>query len=231
MLTETLPLSVVIPTLNERDGLPALLGDLAGLQVGHEIIVADGGSTDGTAEAATAAGARAIVGPPGRGEQLRAGAREARGRLLFFVHADCRLPPAAVDRLTALALDLPAHAVAFRLRIDSTRRIYRMLERGTELRGRLLGLPYGDQGLAVRADAYEAAGGFPPIPLMEDVALVRALKNGSGVRLAREEILVSPRRWETDGPLRRTAKNLLLLSRYLIGADPRRLARAYRANG
>ena len=169
--------------------------------------------------------------PPGRGTQLQAGATAASARLLFFVHADARLDSETLAELERMAQHPPEKAVAFRLRIDSPRPIYRVLEHGTNFRGRFLGLPYGDQGLVVLADAYRAVGGYPSIPLMEDVALVRTLRRHVGVRLATASIRISPRRWERDGPLRPTFRNLLLLMRYLLGADPRRLARTYRANG
>ena len=222
-------LSIVIPTLNEEGALPRLLSDLASLQVAHEVIVADGGSTDATVTEARAAGARALRAEGGRGAQLRAGAQIAAAPVLAFLHADARLGAAAVARLEALAVDPPPYPCAFGFRIDSSRRIYRLLEPGTNWRARFLGLPYGDQGLVIRGDEYWAAGGHPDQPLMEDVALARALaRRGKKIHLLAETLAVSPRRWERDGPLRRTVSNLTLLVRYLLGASPAGLAARYR---
>ena len=221
-------LTVVIPALNEAPHLPALLDDLRGLSVRREVIVADGGSEDATREIAAAGGARVVSGEAGRGVQLRAGALAAHGAVLAFLHADVRLGSAAIRRLDLIAGEPGEAAAAFRLRIDTPRPVYRVLERGTNLRSRLLRLPYGDQGLIVRREVYWAAGGHPPVPLMEDVMLARALARSVGIELLPESIRVSARRWERDGPLRRTAINLSLLLRFQLGASPAELAEAYR---
>jgi len=221
-------LSVIVPTLDEERGIAALLGDLRRLTVPNEVLVVDGGSRDGTPALAREGGARVFASRPGRGTQLRLGASVARAPLLFFVHADVRLEPASVRRLDALARDPGRKALAFRLRIDAESRAFRVVERTANARSHWLGMPYGDQGLIVRREHYEAAGGYPASPLMEDVALVRALRRVCGVRLLREEIRVSPRRWERDGIVRRTARNWLLVTRFLLGADPAALAMEYR---
>jgi len=224
-------LSVIIPALDEGPRLAALLRDLLPLGPAAEVIVVDGGSRDDTVAVARERGARVILSEGGRGPQLRAGAAIAAGDLYCFLHADLRLPPATVDRLSALIRDPPGEAVAFRFCIDGRSAGYRVIEWGTNLRSAWLGLPYGDQGLVVGRAAYEACGGYPPIPLMEDVALVRQLRASVGIRLLREPVLVSPRRWERDGAFRRTVRNWSLLARYLTGADPRVLAHSYRAEG
>ncbi|HET7601101.1 MAG TPA: TIGR04283 family arsenosugar biosynthesis glycosyltransferase [Gemmatimonadales bacterium] len=224
-------LSVVVPTLDEAHALPGLLDDLALVPIRLEVVVADGGSSDATVETARARGARVVASERGRGLQLRAGAAAARGRVLAFLHADARLDRGTRAALAGLA-DLPdGVACAFALRIAASGRRYRMVEWGTALRSRLAGLPYGDQGLVLTRATYEAAGGFPALPLMEDVAMVRALKRVARVKLMGEPLLVSPRRWQRDGVARRTLGNWLLLAAYLAGVPPARLARAYRPHG
>lgn len=220
-------LSVIVPTLNEGDHLPRLLSDLSAIPASHEVIVVDGGSGDRTTDIARTARAIVIDGPAGRGSQLRRGAESARAPLLCFLHADIRLSTDAVELLASLAHDPPAAACVFRLRIDSPGMAYRIIERGANLRTRAVGLPYGDQGLIVGRPAYEAVGGYPPIPLMEDVVLARALRSSAGIRLLPASVLVSARRWERDGPVRRTVKNLTLLARFLTGTPPERLVRRY----
>lgn len=226
MISEPL-LSIVVPTLNEERTLPGLLLDLSSLAVPHEIVVSDGGSVDATLVAAERSGACIVSGPAGRGIQLRAGADAASGALLCFLHADIRLSGPAVDDLARLATEPPAHSYAFRLRIESRGLAFRMIEAGTNLRGRCMGLPFGDQGLIVTRTAYDAAGGYPAIPLMEDVALVRALRREPGIRLLKTTVTVSARRWEREGPFRRTFLNQMLLARYLVGEDPHHLVRRY----
>lgn len=224
-------LSIVVPALDEAASLPALLADLSALTAPHEVVVADGGSTDGTPALARAAGARVVSAERGRGRQLAAGARAARGALLCFLHADARLDARAVAALDALARgsDAPG-AWAFLLAIDAPERVFRLVERGANARSRRLALPYGDQGLVVSRADYDAAGGYPPWPLMEDVALVRALNRRGRVRLLDAAVTVSARRWRRDGVARRTLANWWLMLRFLAGAEPERLARRYRPN-
>jgi rSAM/selenodomain-associated transferase 2 len=221
-------LSIVVPTLNEAATLGDLLADLEGVQQTYQVIVVDGGSTDGTPSVARDSGAQVICTAPGRGLQLRAGADAATASLICFLHADARLDAEAVETLSALALRRPAGAFVFRLRIADDRARYRLVELGALLRSRYLRLPYGDQGLIVNRRDYLRAGGYPPQPLMEDVALVRALGKVTEIRVLDADIRVSARRWQRDGVLLRTVRNQVLLLRYLCGARPDRLAGAYR---
>lgn len=221
-------LSVVIPTLNEAAGIAALLGDLRALVVPYEVIIADGGSEDRTAEIARQAGATLVTVDAGRGRQLRAGTARARAPLLCVLHADVRLPPETVRALDELARELPARACAFRLRIDAGGLPYRVVEIAANARSRFLGLPYGDQGLVVRRSTLDAVGGYADVPLMEDVMLVRALRVQGRVVLRKERVIVSARRWQRDGVLRRSVSNLLLLLRFLGGTAPADLAPRYR---
>lgn len=221
-------LSVIIPTLDEATVLGNLLADLGGMSIAREIIVVDGGSQDATRDIARSHGATVLSSSRGRGAQLAAGAAAARAPLLLFLHADVRLDARAIALLDTLTVQPPTCALAFRLRIDAEGFAYRFIEFGAHLRGRLAALPYGDQGLLVRGADYELAGGYPSIPLMEDVALVQALGKFTEVRLMDASVTVSARRWQRDGPLRRMLANWVLMGRYLAGVPPEELAARYR---
>ena len=220
------PVSVVIPTLDAERPLVALLSDLvAGLGEGlvREVIVSDGGSADGTRAAAEGAGATVIVGPPGRGGQLRRGCTAARGDWLWCIHADTRLPP---DWPEAVARHLETDRAGWaRLAFRSTAPAARRVAAWANLRARL-GLPYGDQTLLLPRTLHDAAGGFEDVPLMEDVRLVRRLRG----RLSPMDMTVTTdaSRYEAEGWTRRGARNLSLLARHAMGADPDDLARLYR---
>lgn len=218
---------VVIPTLNEARTLPALLGDLRALAEPTEVVVVDGGSRDGTREVAARLGARVVDAPPGRGGQLNAGAARAAGEWLCFLHADVRMPAAARDALRAAIRNPVMAAAVWRLAIDATGTWPRLMEFGARLRDRLGGLPYGDQGLLVRRSLFDAAGGFPDVPVMEDVAMLRRLRRHARIHRLAAPLVVSARRWERQGPFRTWVRNSLLIAAYLAGVAPRRLARWY----
>lgn len=223
-------LAVVIPTINEATSLPRLLDDLALLVAGGqaEIVVADGGSHDGTREIATSRGARVIEAGLGRGRQLRAGVAAAVAPNLWVLHADARVPANTVAMVSRHVGEGLARPYACRLAIQGDGWSLRVIEAGANFRSRLLALPYGDQGLLVPRNLLEAAGGYDDIPLMEDVALALRLRRISPVRLLPVAVQVSARRWHRDGPWRRSVRNLWLLLRYLGGADPVALAEHYR---
>lgn len=218
-------LTVIIPTLNAEATLPACLAALfEGVEVGliRELLISDGGSDDATAQIADEVGAELVTGAPSRGGQLRRGAAVARGEWLLILHADTRLSEgwsAAVA--AAMAAGRPGY---FKLRFDAPGLAPRVVGGWANLRARLFGLPYGDQGLLISRRAYEAAGGYPDIPLMEDVALVRKLPRLTRIEA---EALTGAEKYLRDGWLRRGAGNLWRLTRYLLGADPSRLARKY----
>jgi rSAM/selenodomain-associated transferase 2 len=176
---------------------------------------------------AKAAGALVVEASRGRGAQLREGARLATGEWLVFLHADTRLEPGWTAALQAL----PAEVVggAFRFSIDSERREYRALEAAVALRCRLLRLPYGDQGIFVRRRAYEATGGFSPIPLMEDVEFVSRLRRTGPLAFPPVRAFTSPRRFERSGLVSATLLNWWVLGLYAAGQPPERLARIYDA--
>jgi hypothetical protein len=220
-------LSVVIPTLDAGDALPACLGALfEGVHTGliREVIVSDGGSQDATRVMAEEAGAVIVTGPPSRGGQLRRGAEAAGGTWLMVLHADTGLPEGWSEAVRAQIAK--GGAAAFRLRFDAGGVAPRLVAGWANLRTRMFGLPYGDQALLVSHRAYHAAGGYPDIPLMEDVALARALKGR--IALLPLAVTTSAARFQREGWLRRGARNLWLLARYLCGADPARLAARYR---
>jgi rSAM/selenodomain-associated transferase 2 len=215
-------LSVVIPAWNEEGAIAEAIRSVRGQA---EVVVVDGGSEDHTCAVAEAAGARVLRGPRGRGRQLSLGAQEAGGDWLVFLHADTRLEAGWADALGAL--DPGVVGGAFRFAVDAAAPGYRLLERAVALRCRLLRLPYGDQALFARREAYARAGGFPPLPLMEDVAFVRRLARIGRLAFPRVRAFTSARRWEHGGLLRITARNAWLLALYGLGHPPERLARRY----
>ena len=226
-----LSLSVVIPAWNE-EGLIARA--VHSVREEAEVLVVDGGSQDRTCAVAAAAGGRVLSAPRGRGPQLDRGAREARGHWLVFLHADTRLEAGWADELRALGAgeDEDDDAVvggAFRFAVDAPQPAYRLLERAVALRCRLFRLPYGDQALFARREAYARVGGFPPLPLMEDVAFVRRLGRAGRLAFPRARAFTSPRRWERGGLLRTSARNAWLLTQYGLGRAPERLAQRYRS--
>ena len=215
-------LSVVVPTLDAAGTLGPCLERVA---AAGERIVVDGGSVDATVRIAQQAGARIIVSPKGRGAQLRAGAEAAVGDWLLFLHADTLLGH-GWDEAVAAHLAASEDAASFRLRLDSHAWQARLVEKAVAARVALLGLPYGDQGLLVPRRLYQEAGGYRPLPLMEDVDLVRRIGRRRLVALP-ADALTSARRWEEDGWLSRSLRNLWLLARWSLGASPERLARLY----
>lgn len=221
-------LSVIIPTLNAADALPATLAALfEGLQAGliRELIITDGGSTDGTQALALAAGAVLITGAASRGGQVRRGTARAQGDWLLILHADTSLPAAWT---TCVRDHIARHdgAAAFHLGFDARGVMPRLVAGWANLRTRLCDLPYGDQGLLVSRRVLEAVGGYPDQPLMEDVAL--ALRLRGQIRLLPASVQTSAARYRSIGWIRRGAQNQLRLLRYLLGADPAKLARGYR---
>ncbi len=219
-------IGVVIPAWNEAQALPTLLADLRALssRLPLDILVADGGSDDDTRARALAAGARVITAPRGRAPQLNAGATAARGEWLLFLHADSRLAPGCGDALAAAVGDPGLRAAVFRFAIDLPAGQRQFIEWGQALRQALFRLPYGDQGLLVRRDAFEAAGGYPPIPLMEDVAVVRRLKRAGPIRTLPVALTTSGRRYRDRGVLRVWLAHTLLIALFTLGVSPRRLA-------
>ncbi len=221
-------LTVIIPTLNEARYLPGLLSDLHSIAVPTEVIVVDGGSHDATLEVAKHAGVRTLSAPQGRATQMNAGAAMASSDWLCFLHADVRMPLGARRELEQVIRVGSSNVAVWRLTIHSRGVWFRLVEFGAWLRDRLGGLPYGDQGLIVRRQLFDAVQGFPEIPIMEDIAIHRALRRRAQVARLGMPLLVSPRRWHREGPYRTWLRNIALISAYLAGVPPERLSRWYR---
>ncbi len=221
-----LPVSAVIPTLNAAANLPASLAALQG-QVA-EIIIADGGSTDGTVALAQATGAQVISAARGRGPQLRAAAAAASQPWLLALHADTQPGPGWQAALEGFMAGPSALTTAgyFRFALDDAAPEARRLERMVAWRCRWLGLPYGDQGLLIHRDLYHALGGYQPIPLMEDVDLIRRLGRHR-LKALPVAFITSAEKWRRDGWYARSARNLFCLSLWFAGVSPERIARLY----
>jgi rSAM/selenodomain-associated transferase 2 len=219
-------LSLVIPTLNAERELAATLASLGTHAPIAEVVVADGGSRDGTVAVARAAGARVVEAPRGRGSQLRAGAAASSSPWILFLHADTRLEAswrAAVVRHLATRPDAAGY---FRFALDDPAPQARRVERLTRWRCRALAMPYGDQGLLIARTLYESIDGFAPVPLMEDVDLVRRLGRARLVALPAMAV-TSAARYRRDGWWARPLRNLALLSLWRLGVPPTTLARLY----
>ena len=186
-------LSIIIPALNEADTIERTLGRLNGIDQ-LEVIVADGGSTDTTADLALLTGAKVIQTQPGKAIQMNSGAAAATGDILIFLHADTRLPAGFQHQIPAALAQKGTVAGAFRLTIDSPAAGIRFIERMANLRSRLLQLPYGDQALFMKKAVFEAVGGFADLPIMEDFILVRCLRRKGLIVILPAAVTTSPRR-------------------------------------
>jgi rSAM/selenodomain-associated transferase 2 len=219
---EPAALSVVIPTLNEGPGIGPLLDDLArGSKV--EIIVADGGSVDGTAEIAGSRGANLVSSPPGRALQMNNGAREARGDTLLFLHADTLLPDGYDDDIRMAMTDGRTAGGAFSFALDEKSLGLRVIEESANFRSRRLGITFGDQAIFVRRRHFRQIGGFPLQPIMEDYEFLRRLRRRGRVVILPRAAVTSARRWKEGGTARVTLTNLAITAAYLLGVSPERL--------
>ncbi|MFH1604407.1 MAG: TIGR04283 family arsenosugar biosynthesis glycosyltransferase [Pseudomonadota bacterium] len=225
-------LSIIVPTLNEAEGIVATLESLRGLRrSGHEVIVVDGGSDDGTVELVQGLVDRLVCAPTGRSEQMNAGANVATGDVLLFLHADSRLPDAA-DCLVLQGLACGGQAWGrFDVCIAGSHPLLRVVQSMMNLRSRLTRICTGDQAIFVRREAFAAIGGYPRQELMEDIAISARLRRVSAPLCLRQRCLTSARRWERQGVLRTIALMWWLRLQYALGATPTRLARAYGKRG
>lgn len=219
-------ISVIVPTLNEQDCLAVTLDALV-LGPGDEVIIVDAGSTDGTPDIARRHTCRFYQGPRGRARQMNFGARQACSEILLFLHADTRLPPDGLEAVRG-ALQRPGTVGgAFRLVITPDTPALRLVAWGTNLRSRFGGLPYGDQALFVPRRVFEDLGGYDDVPFMEDIRLVQALRRRGRLALLPQAAATSGRRWQRDGVLFTTVRNIALMTLYFCGVQPATLKRWY----
>lgn len=220
-------ISVIIPTLNEAAELPSLLETLSPSGT-LEVIVADGGSQDDTRAIAQQYGATVVYSAPGRARQMNAGATAAMGKTLLFLHADTRLPQ-KFPHLVQQTLAQPGVALgAFDLSIDGTLPGLRWVERGVRWRSRWFSLPYGDQALFLRTDTFWQLGGFPEVPILEDLKLVRKAQTLGKVAIAPAVVSTSARRWEALGVWQTTLINQGVLIAAGLGVPLERITQFYR---
>lgn len=228
--------SVVIPALNESENVVRAIESARQSGAG-EIIVCDGGSSDGTMEAARRTGGTVITAPRGRGRQLRAGAAASTGALLLFLHADSWLSDACLPELVQRANSMERSRFgqegqrfwgAFCQRIEADGRMYRALERGNAARVRWRGLPMGDQAMFVSRAFYDQVGGFADLPLMEDVDLSIRLRRSAWPELLVGPVHTSARRWEKRGIVRQTLQNWGIQLFHACGVSEQRLHQWYR---
>ncbi len=221
-------LSIIIPALNEAEKIPALLDSLQPLrQRGVEVVIADGNSTDNTAALACNRADRIITSPPGRARQMNAGAAVANGEILCFLHADTRLPENA-DSLIIDGLTRSRRSWGrFDVSITGSHPLLRLIAHMMNWRSRLTGIATGDQCLFVTRSLFEAAGHFPEIALMEDIAFSRQLKIYGAPLCITHRLTTSGRRWEKHGVWRTMVLMWRLRLAYWLGADPDKLALQY----
>jgi len=223
-----LRLSIIIPTLNEETAIGDLLVDLAPLRKkGHQVILVDGGSTDRTLEVAAPAVDRVIQSACGRASQMNAGARDADGDVLWFLHADTRVPGEAAGELSR-ACTRGSRWGRFDVSLSGSHWLLRVVARMMNLRSRLTGVASGDQGIFVMRDTFHAVSGFPQIPLMEDIAMSKTLCRHSPPACIRHpKLQTSSRRWEQRGIVATIALMWRLRLAYAFGAAPQDLAKRY----
>jgi len=203
-------LSIIIPTLNEHENLPPALASCHPPE-DVEIIVVDGGSTDGTCELVRQSGVTLVASEPGRGKQMNVGARMAKGEILLFLHGDTVLPEGYQAQILKVLELQGVVAGAFRLSIKGKPLSLRAIETVVNLRSRILQMPFGDQALFLRRGVFEQAGGFREISIMEDFDLVRRLRKRGEIGIAERPVVTSGRRWERLGPWRTTLMNQIAM--------------------
>jgi len=221
-------LSVIVPALDEGERIATTLDALANLRaLGVEVIVVDGGSRDATVQRARLRADRVIPAARGRASQMNAGAEKATGDVLLFLHADTRLPSDA-DHVVLNALERSGRAWGrFDVKIEGRHPLLVVVGALMNLRSRLTGIATGDQAMFVKRDTFQAAGGFPAIELMEDIALCKRLKRVGRPLCLRQRVVTSGRRWEERGVVRTMVLMWRLRLAYFFGADPAELARQY----
>ena len=223
---KTSEISIVIPTLNEEGHIPSFVRLLSGQA--KEVIVADGGSSDGTTDMARALGFQVVEASAGRAAQLNLGAACARGRILLFAHADTLLPETFHDAIVHILGTQRVIAGAFSLAIADAGPALRFIAHCANIRSRLLQLPYGDQGIFITREHFDRLGGFPDLPIMEDYCFVRKAKAHGRIVTLPLKAITSPRRWQRLGVVRTTVINHLMVAGFTLGVPPSILRSLYR---
>ncbi|MGM0418156.1 MAG: TIGR04283 family arsenosugar biosynthesis glycosyltransferase [Thermodesulfobacteriota bacterium] len=223
--------SVIIPVLNEEKIINSLISDLKVKLVNsdHEIIVSDGDPKGSTIKNIKDPDVVKTLSKKGRAAQMNNGALKASKSILLFLHADSVLPDNFLNSVKKIIINKNASAGAFDLKIDSSRFIFQIIEKSASLRSRITKIPYGDQGIFIRKDIFENLNRFSDIPIMEDIDLMLRLKRKKyRAVISRQKIKTSPRRWEKEGIVYCTIRNLILSTLFYCGADPSKLAEFYR---
>ena len=221
-------ISVVIPTLNEELALEKSIIAARGSK-DVEIIVSDGGSDDATLSIAERLADKVNFSPAGRGVQMNRGAAAASGDIFLFLHADTILPSGWDNHVREVLRDERVSGGAFLFSLSERSPLFSFISFMVNLRSRLLKLPYGDQAIFMKRESFDTLGGFREIPMMEDVEIVKELRRGGIFKILDSAVVTSSRRWEKEGRLWTTVRNLSLLFLYHLGVSPERLYRFYRA--
>jgi len=218
--------SVIIPVLDEEKTIASTVNNVRSLGP-EEVLVVDGGSTDRTREISEQGGATVFLGPRGRACQMNRGAQEATGDVFLFLHADTQLPVSAFDDVKLALKDPEFVGGRFDVKLDGNRWSLRVVGAMINFRSRLTKVATGDQAIFVRRRVFEELGGFPDIPLMEDIAFCSALKRKGKVACLRSRVITSARRWEVKGVWRTVVRMWTLKLLYLVGVSPMKLKQYY----
>ena len=226
MKSDALKVSIIVPTLNEASVVEESLAAIARLDP-HEIIVADGGSADNTVSLALNIATRIVTSRPGRALQMNAGAKEATGELLLFMHADSKLTLESYEIMKEKMSHHKSAGGAFSLQIESEKISLRLISTLATWRSKYLNLVYGDQTIFVRTDIFQILKGFSPLPICEDLEFFRRLSRQGKVILLNEKTHTSSRRWMTEGILFTTLRNIIIATLFLVGFSPHFLTKWY----
>jgi len=222
--------SIIVPVLNEQGQINSFMDKIKdqGFDGNYEIIIVDGDPQAGTINVVKDNSIICITSPRGRGRQMNAGAAVARGEILIFLHADTTLPDNALGKISQALQDQDFVGGAFDLKIDSDRLFLKYISARASLRSRWNRIPYGDQAIFIREKYFDEIGGFKDIPLMEDVDLMRRIKkDGKKIIILPDKVTTSARKWENEGALYTSMRNLIFVRLFYMGVSPHKLAKYY----